>query len=123
MPLTDVAIRNAKPRPKPYKLGDSLGLFLLVQPAGGKLWRLKYRVDGKEKKLSIGSYPEVGLERASMPRPSPFTLAYGSFDQFVEQQILPGIESGALAADDMVDVVAALRSWEADGTWERAFQT
>jgi integrase len=68
MPLTDVAIRNAKPRPKPYKLGDSLGLFLLVQPAGGKLWRLKYRVDGKEKKLSIGSHPEVGLAEARRRR-------------------------------------------------------
>lgn len=68
MPLTDAAIRNAKPRPKPYKLGDSFGLFLLVQPAGGKLWRLKYRVDGKEKKLSIGSYPEVGLAEARLRR-------------------------------------------------------
>ena len=71
MPLTDVAIRNAKPRPKPYKLGDSLGLFLLVQPAGGKLWRLKYRVDGKERKLSIGSYPEVGLAEARRRRDYP----------------------------------------------------
>ena len=43
--LTDVAVRNAKPGPKPYKMGDSHGLFLLVQPSGGKLWRLKYRVD------------------------------------------------------------------------------
>jgi len=40
MPLTDVAIRNAKPRDKPYKVGDTLGLFLLVQPSGGKLWRV-----------------------------------------------------------------------------------
>jgi len=68
MPLTDAAIRNTKPRPKPYKLGDSLGLFLLVQPAGGKLWRLKCRVEGKEKKLSIGSYPEVGLAEARRRR-------------------------------------------------------
>ncbi|MBF5089835.1 DUF4102 domain-containing protein [Novosphingobium sp. NBM11] len=68
MALTDVAIRNAKPREKPYKLGDSLGLFLLVQPSGGKLWRLKYRVDGKEKKLAIGSYPEVGLADARRRR-------------------------------------------------------
>lgn len=68
MPLTDVAIRNAKPRPKPYKLGDSLGLFLLVQPSGGRLWRLKYRVDGKEKKLAIGTYPEVGLADARRRR-------------------------------------------------------
>jgi integrase len=48
MPLTDVAIRNAKPREKPYKVGDTLGLFLLVQPSGGKLWRVKYRIDGKD---------------------------------------------------------------------------
>ncbi|WP_379923245.1 Arm DNA-binding domain-containing protein [Erythrobacter sp. R86502] len=54
MPLTDVAIRNAKPRGKAYKVGDTLGLFLLVQPSGGKLWRVKYRIDGKEKKLAIG---------------------------------------------------------------------
>lgn len=57
MALTDTAIRNAKPREKPYKMGDSGGLFLLVQPSGGKLWRLKYRVDGKEKKLGLGTYP------------------------------------------------------------------
>lgn len=53
--LTDIAIRNAKPREKPYKMGDSGGLFLLVQPTGGKLWRLKYRIDGREKKLGLGT--------------------------------------------------------------------
>lgn len=68
MALTDIAIRNAKPRAKPYKLGDALGLFLLVQPTGGKLWRVKYRVDGKEKKLSIGTYPEVSLGEARKRR-------------------------------------------------------
>lgn len=62
------------------------------------------------------------IERAAMPQPSPFRLAYGSFDQFVEQLILPGIEAGALDRDDMVDVVAALRSWEHDGTWSRAVE-
>ena len=60
------------------------------------------------------------IERAAMPQPSPFTLAYGSFDQFVERQILPAIEAGALDRADMVEVVAALRAWEQDGTWERA---
>ncbi len=44
MALTDITIRNAKARPKPYKLADALGLFLLVQPSGGKLWRLKNRL-------------------------------------------------------------------------------
>jgi len=66
--LTDVAIRNAKPGPKPYKLGDSHGLFLLIQPTDGKLWRLKYRVDGREKKLAIGPYPEIGLGEARRRR-------------------------------------------------------
>jgi len=51
-----------------------------------------------------------------MPQPSPITLAYGSFDQFVEREVLPGIEAGALDRDDMVDVVAALRAWEHDDT-------
>lgn len=68
MTLTAVAVRNAKPRAKPYKLGDSLGLFLLVQPSGGKLWRMKYRLDGREKKLGIGMYPEVSLAEARKRR-------------------------------------------------------
>ena len=50
------------------RLGDSAGLFLLVQPSGGKLWRLKYRLDQREKKLGIGTYPEVRLAEARSPR-------------------------------------------------------
>lgn len=53
MALTDVAIRNAKPGEKPIKLTDGAGMFLLITPAGGKLWRLKYRVEGREKLLAI----------------------------------------------------------------------
>jgi len=68
MALTDIAIRNAKPRPKPYKLADALGLFRLVQPSGGKLWRLKYRVEGREKKLGFGVYPDVSLSDARKRR-------------------------------------------------------
>ena len=64
MALTDTSIRNAKPGDKPRKLFDQRGLFLLVQPSGGKLWRLKYRYLGKEKKLSLGTYPDVSLKVA-----------------------------------------------------------
>lgn len=64
MALSDTAIRNAKPSEKPRKLFDERGLFLLVQPSGGKLWRLKYRYLGREKKLSLGRYPEVSLKLA-----------------------------------------------------------
>lgn len=68
MPLTDTAVRNAKKREKPYKIGDAHGLFLLVQPSGGKLWRLKYRFDGREKKLSLGTYPSTSLAEARRKR-------------------------------------------------------
>lgn len=61
------------------------------------------------------------LEDAEKPRPSPLTVLYGSFDAWVEQAVLPGVQSGALAADDMVELVACLRRWETDGTWAQAY--
>ncbi len=64
MPLNDVKIRNAKPKEKAYKLADGGGLFLWVQPSGGKWWRFKYRFGGKEKLLALGSYPDVTLADA-----------------------------------------------------------
>jgi len=70
--LTNTAILNAKPSTKPRKLPDEKGLFLLISPNGGKWWRLKYRFGGKEKLLSLGTYPEVSLadarERRSVAR-------------------------------------------------------
>ena len=64
MPLTDTAIRTAKPSAKPVRLFDAGGLYLEISTAGGKLWRFKYRFDGKEKRLALGSYPDVGLKDA-----------------------------------------------------------
>lgn len=64
MKLTDTAIRKAKPKAKSYKMADGGGLFLQVQPSGGKLWRYKYRFAGKEKLLSMGVYPDVSLKIA-----------------------------------------------------------
>lgn len=60
MALTDTLIRAAKPASKPFKLIDEKGMYLYVSPTGGKLWRLKYRVDGKEKLLSMGAKHKVG---------------------------------------------------------------
>ena len=66
MPLNDRQIKHSKPKDKPYKLTDGNGLYLHITPAGGKLWRLKYRIDGKEKTLSIGKYPDISLVEARM---------------------------------------------------------
>ncbi|MCH8041891.1 MAG: integrase arm-type DNA-binding domain-containing protein [Nitrospinae bacterium] len=64
MPLTDTTLRNAKPAEKAKKLFDGGGLYLEVAPGGGKWWRLKYRFGGKEKRLSLGVYPDVSLKGA-----------------------------------------------------------
>lgn len=61
MGLTDKAVSNAKPKAKPYKLSDGNGLYLLVNPTGSKLWRWKYRVDGAEKLMALGAYPDKSL--------------------------------------------------------------
>ncbi|MCA8219098.1 integrase arm-type DNA-binding domain-containing protein [Burkholderia cepacia] len=68
MNLTDLAVRNAKPREKPYKLTDGDGMFLLVQPNGSRYWRFAYRYLGKQKILALGVYPEVGLALARQRR-------------------------------------------------------
>jgi integrase len=64
MKLTDTRIKSAKPSTKAVKLSDGRGLYLLINTSGTKLWRLKYRVDGREKLMSFGAYPEVSLAQA-----------------------------------------------------------
>jgi integrase len=64
MSLTDTAVKTAKPGLKPFRLFDRDGLYLEVTPGGGKWWRFKYRFAGKEKRLSLGVYPEVELKKA-----------------------------------------------------------
>src|SRR3546814_254039 len=86
MPLSDVVIRNATPREKPFKMGDSLGLFLLVQPSGGKLWRLKYRINGREKKFALGVYPDVSLSDARRRRDEARRLLADGKDPSLEKQ-------------------------------------
>jgi hypothetical protein len=66
--LTEVSLRSLKPLAKPYKAFDERGLYLLVVPSGGRPWRLKYRVAGREKLLALGSYSDVGLKRAREKR-------------------------------------------------------
>ena len=64
MKLTDVQIRKLRPGSRPYKVSDGAGLFLFVTPAGGRLWRLGYRHQGRQKELSFGAYPSITLRRA-----------------------------------------------------------
>lgn len=80
MPLTDTAIRSAKPAVKPVRLFDSAGLYLEVAPSGGKWWRWKYRWDGKEKRLSFGVYPDVSLKVARERRDAARTLLASGVD-------------------------------------------
>ena len=66
MPLTDSAVRHAQARDKPYKMADSEGLYIHIMPNGSKHWKMKYRFDGLEKKLSFGPYPRVSLRDARL---------------------------------------------------------
>ncbi|SFK45833.1 Integrase [Methylocapsa palsarum] len=106
MALTDIAIRNAKPREKEYKLAVSGGLYLLVTPAGGRLWRLKYRADGVERKLAIGKYPAVTLADARKARDAARANASAGNDpatikrrERVARKLAAGTTFGAVALE------------------------
>ena len=86
MPLSDTAIRNAKPQDKPYKMYDAGGLFLIVTPAGEKWWRFKYRLGGQEKLLSFGTYPTTGLREARDKREDARKLITQGIDPSAQRQ-------------------------------------
>ena len=94
--LKDVAVRNAKPSAKPKKLSDGGGLHVLIQPTGGKLWRLAYRFAGKQKTLALGVYPAVSLEEARRRRDEAKKLLARSVDPSVQRKAdkHPGKDSG-----------------------------
>lgn len=68
MKLNARQVETAKPKEKPYKMADGGGLYLLVKTNGSRYWRLKYRIDGKEKLLALGVYPDVSLADARAKR-------------------------------------------------------
>jgi integrase len=103
MPLTDTAIRNAKPKDKPYKLADEKGLFLLVNPNGSRWWRLKFRIGGKEKLLSLGVYPAVSLKEARDKRDEARKL--------IAQGIDPCAQRKATRAAEAETFEAIAREW------------
>jgi hypothetical protein len=86
MPLTDIEVRNAKPREKPYKLSDEKGMYLEVMPTGAKSWRMKYRHVGKEKRLALGVYPEVSLKDARAKRDTARSLLADGVDPSAQKK-------------------------------------
>ena len=107
MPLTDTAIRSAKPQAKPFKLFDGGGLHLIVTPTGGRWWRWKYRFGGKAKGLSFGIYPDVSLKSAREKRDA------------ARKQVAAGVDPGAarkaekLAKAGAESFEAIAREWHA----------
>jgi len=87
MALTDVAVRNAKARDKLYRLFDERGMYLEISTGGGKWWRLKYRFGGKEKRLSLGVYPDVGLKDARDRRDEARKLLANGIDPSIERKV------------------------------------
>jgi integrase len=110
MPLTDAKLRAAKPEAKPYKLTDAHGLHCVVTPAGGKLWRYKFRFAGKEKLLSLGDYPRISLvEARTLHRAAMAQLDQG-IDPSVEKQVRKKAQAEAEAAEALTFEKVA-REW------------
>ena len=109
--LTDLQCRKAKPRDKPYKLSDALGLYLHVSPTGFRSWRMKYRTgegaSRKEVKLTFGPYPEVSLEEARAKRDSARRLLREGIDPAVDRKQ----RSAAAAIASANTFEAAAREW------------
>jgi integrase len=87
MPLTDTGIKNSKPKEKLYKLADGKGMYLEVRPNGARYWRLKYRFAGKEKRISLGVYPEVSLKEARIKRDDARKLLEKGVDPSIERKL------------------------------------
>jgi hypothetical protein len=105
--LTQFVLTNAKPKAKPYKLTDGGGLHLLVQPSGSKLWRFRYRFNGKENMLAFGSYPEVPLLDARTKRDDARKLLARGIDPS-QQKKLDKIAS-TTAAENTFEAIARER--------------
>jgi integrase len=84
--LTDTEVRKAKPADKPYRKFDGGGLYVEISPAGGKLWRWKYRFHGKEKRLAIGTYPDIGLAEARDKRDAARKLLAAGTDPCMQRR-------------------------------------
>lgn len=107
--LTDTAVRNARAAERPFRLYDQRGLYLDVRPHGGKWWRLKYRFDGKEKLLALGTYPDVSLRKARERRDEARALLADGVDPGAERKRRK-LERRARAASSFESIA---REWHA----------
>lgn len=114
MALTDVAIKKLKPADKPLKVSDERGLFLLVKPSGAKLWRWKYRYQGKEKLMALGGYPDVSLAQAREKRDEGRKLLAAGTDPMGQRREVKVAQR--IALEDSFEAVA--RKWW--GSWKSA---
>lgn len=95
MALSNVQVKNAKPGDKPRKMADERGLYLLVHPKGGKYWRLKYRILGKEKTFALGVYPDVSLKDAREGRDEARKLISKGIDPSKKRKAEKAAKAGA----------------------------
>lgn len=117
VPLSQLQVRNAKPREKAYKLADGGGLYLEIMPTGGKLWRMKFRqLDGTENRLSFGAYPEVSLSDAREKRDQARKLIAAGRDPVRDRE--EAARQARMAAENTFEKVARewhvamLRQWQ-----------
>jgi integrase len=120
MPLTDTQIKGLRPAQSPAKHSDGGGLHLLVSPAGGKLWRLSYRYDGKQKTLAFGAYPAVSLSDARRKRDDAKRLLASAVDPAQQAKVertnrlIANTNTFAAIADEFL--AKAEREGKADAT-------
>ncbi|MDI1278812.1 integrase arm-type DNA-binding domain-containing protein [Methylobacter sp.] len=107
MPLSDTAIKNAKPADKPYKMQDEKGMYLLVHPNGGKYFRYNYRFDGKRLTLSIGVYPATSLKEAREKRDTAIKQIAGGINPSENKKAVK--QSRTESAANSFEVIA--REW------------
>jgi integrase len=115
LPLTDVQVRNAKPKEKDFKLPDGYGLYLLVTPTNGKLWRFDYRYSDKRKTLALGAYPSISLADARQRREDAKKLLANG----VDPSALKKAQKAATVAETENSFEVVAREWHSkfSGTW------
>src|SRR5215469_2882673 len=99
--LSEARIRSARPQERAYKLFDERGLFMLVTPTGGRLWRFRYRIGGVEKLLALGAYPDVPLKRAREKKDEARILVADGIDPMAKRR------ADRAARTDTFELIAA----------------